>query len=82
MSDDRIYDDCYIVMSKYGIQRMTKRPGKLGRGEVAVRVRLTIPEKVFEEPIFSAIVTVPESAVLRPDATVEVVEPEGGQSDE
>lgn len=82
MTNKSLYDDCYIVMSQYGIQRMTKRPGKLGRGEVSVRVRLTIPTKVFEEPMFSAMVTVPESVVLRPGASVEVLMPEEGQSDE
>ncbi|GLT03062.1 hypothetical protein GCM10007897_45050 [Sphingobium jiangsuense] len=74
----KIHDDCYIVMSQYGIQRMTKRPGKLARGEVSVRVRLTLPESVFDEPAFSAHVSVPESAVIKREADVEVVAPDGG----
>lgn len=71
---DRIYDDCYIVMSAYGIQRMTKRPGKLGRGERSVRIRLTMPETAFTDPEISAVVDVPASAIIGPKVSVEVQE--------
>lgn len=71
-----IYDDCYIVMSEYGIQRMTKRPGALKRGEAAVRIRISMPESVFREPTISAYVDVPESAIVTPDVSVEVEEPQ------
>lgn len=68
----KIYDDCFIVMSECGIQRMTKRAGKLNRGEVAVRIRLHVPESCFTEPAITADVHVPESAVIHPTAEVEV----------
>lgn len=69
-----LYDDCYIVMSEYGIQRMTKRKPALQGDEVAVKVRLHIPQSAFKEPDFSAELTVPESAVIAPEAHVQVVE--------
>ncbi|ODU22793.1 MAG: hypothetical protein ABS87_01085 [Sphingomonas sp. SCN 67-18] len=66
------FDECYIVMSQYGIQRTTKRPGKLARGEIAIRVRLVVPKAAFEEPPISAEIVVPESAVIRPRVSVTV----------
>lgn len=68
---DKIYDDCFIVMSEYGIQRMTKRQGKLARGEIAVRIRLTVPESAFAEPAITADIDVPETAIIRPEIRVE-----------
>lgn len=64
---DRIYDDCYIVMSEYGIQRMTKRGGRLNRGEVSIRVRLNVPSACFTEPSLSASIQIPEELVRRPE---------------
>lgn len=72
MSNGKIYDDCLIVMSQYGIQRMTKRPGKLARGEIAIRIRLHVPEDTFMEPTISADIDVPESAIIRPQVEVTV----------
>ena len=69
---DKVTDDCYIVMNDCGIQRMTKRPGKLARGEISVRVRLSVPESCFEEPAIMADIDVPEEAVRRPVVEVEV----------
>lgn len=78
------FDECFIVLSQYGIQRMTKRPGKLARGEIAIRVRLVVPKAAFEEPPISAEIVVPESAVIRPRVSVTVQDapaevPEGGE---
>lgn len=69
-----IYDDCFIVMSEYGIQRMTKRIGQLNRGEVAVRIRLVMPNSAFSEPAISAVVNVPESAIIQPSVEVEALD--------
>jgi len=68
-----IYDDCYIVMSEYGIQRMTKRPGVIKRGEVAVKVRLHIPESVFVEPALTAEISIPESMVIPTNVKIDVI---------
>ncbi|MGE9115766.1 hypothetical protein, partial [Escherichia coli] len=66
----KIKDTCYIVMSEYGIQRMTKRPGGLKRGEVAVRVSFLVPEACFAEPDVAATIDVPETAVIKPRVEV------------
>lgn len=65
-------DTCYIVMSEYGIERMTKRQGHLKRGEVAVRVSVAIADRAFIEPAIAAHITIPESAIIVPAVTVEV----------
>lgn len=69
-------DTCYLVMSEYGIARMTKRAGSLKRGEVSVRIRLTIPDKCFAEPSIDADIVIPESAIIRPDVTVALEDPQ------
>lgn len=69
-----IADDCFLVMSEYGIQRMTKRKAGLKRGEIAVRVRLVVPERCFDEPDVSAEIVVPESAIIQPEVKVEVLD--------
>jgi hypothetical protein len=70
------HDDCYIVISAYGIQRMTKRPGKLAKGEVAVKVRFVVPTALFDDPEPSAIITIPESFAIHPEIEVEAVAPD------
>ncbi len=81
---DKIYDDCHIVMSKFGIERMTKRPGNLKRGEIAVRVRLHVPASAFTDPDVSAEIDVPESAIIQPRVEVSVGDapPTKGTADE
>jgi hypothetical protein len=80
-SAPRIADECFIVMSVYGIQRMTKRPGKLSRGEMAIKVRLVVPEHCFAEPDVQVTINVPESAIIKPDVAVTVVEPSADEVD-
>ena len=65
-------DTCYIVMSEYGIERMTKRQGHLKRGEVAVRVSIAIADKAFVEPAIAASITIPDSAIIVPKVDVNV----------
>lgn len=67
-------DVCYIVLSEHGIQRMTKRQGGLKRGEVAVRIGITVPDSCLADPTIAAEVVVPASAVMHPDVTVVVEE--------
>ena len=73
---DTIYDDCYVVMSQYGVERMTKKKGSLKRGEISVRIRIRVPSHVFDEPTVSAEINVPESCINRPDVVLEPIEAE------
>jgi hypothetical protein len=65
-------DSCFIVLSKYGIERMTKRCGSLKRGEVSVKVWLTIGVKHFEDPAIVADIAIADSAVIYPVVAVYV----------
>jgi hypothetical protein len=65
-------DSCFLVLSEYGIERMTKKQGVLKRGEVAVRVSVNIADKHFAEPTVSAHIDVPDCAVIQPQVNVDV----------
>lgn len=65
-------DECFLVMSEHGIERMTKRSGKLNRGEVSVKLSIGIPDSVFVQPTMVARITIPESAVIHPPVEVQV----------
>lgn len=67
-----MFDSCYIVLSEYGIERMTKRRGQVKAGEVAVKIAINLPEGTFDEPEPDAVINVPKSALQGPDVTVEV----------
>lgn len=69
-------DTCYLVLSEYGIERMTKRQGSLKRGEVGVRISVAVNDKVFTQPALAAHIDIPEQAVIQPPIVqVEVQEP-------
>jgi hypothetical protein len=70
-----VKDTCYLVLSEYGIERMTKRPGTLKRGEVAVRISVAVADGCFEQPAVSAHIDIPQSAVIHPKVAVEVETP-------
>ena len=69
-------DTCYLVLSEYGIERMTKRQGMLKRGEVSVRVSDNIADKHFAEPNVTAHIEVPDMAVIHPQVVVEAELPQ------
>lgn len=49
------------------------RPSKMGRDEIAVKVRLRLPAAVFDPIMPSAVITIPEDAVIRGDIEIEAV---------
>lgn len=67
-------DDCFIVLSEYGIERMTKRQGSLKRGEVSVRVSVTINDSAFVDPPISASIVIPDNAIIHPRVDVQVAD--------
>lgn len=62
----------YIVADRRGVQRMTKNPPDLFRGELAVALTVNIPDNVFRDPVLSAALDVPESAVIHPEIAISV----------
>jgi hypothetical protein len=43
----------YLVVSPYKVERMTKNLPGLSRGEIPVKLTLTVDEKAFREPVIS-----------------------------
>lgn len=66
------FDTCYLVVSEYGIERMTKRRGQIKAGEVGIKVAIRMPEGAFDEPEPDATIQVPARALIGPDVTVEL----------
>lgn len=76
-----IYDFHLIFSDDGTTPRVTKNPPDLHRNEVAIRVKATIPKRVFAAVVPQATTEVPETAVLRPEVDMEVVIPgEGTES--
>jgi hypothetical protein len=43
----------YLVASHYKVERMTKNLPALTRGEIPIKLTLTVDEKAFREPVIS-----------------------------
>lgn len=65
----------FIILKKSGPVRMTKGKPSLGRDEIAIGVRLEVPDSAFRAPLVMADLVVPDHAVQVPEVHVEVVEP-------
>lgn len=64
-------DKVFLVADSWGVLKLTKREPVLNRGEVAVRLTVTIPDAVFKNPIVDVSVDVPDDRVIEPIAEVE-----------
>lgn len=64
----------YIVLNKRGPVRMTKNSPSLARDEIAVGLKLTVPENVFRNPTVMAEIEIPERAILVPQVHAEVID--------
>lgn len=69
-------DEFYLIATRDGMARMTKRQPALGRNEIGVRVRITIPDGAFRSPILTVALDVADAAVLQPEIAMEVAGPE------
>jgi hypothetical protein len=69
----------FLICTKNGVQRMTKRAPSLYRNEVAVALKVTIPANVFLSPTIPAEIEITEGQVIHPTVTIEV--PANGQDE-
>lgn len=63
-------DELFLIYDCGGIRRTTKNAPKLGAGEHCTRLVLKVPDRFFSNPIPSATLEVPETAVGGPAPTV------------
>lgn len=48
----------YLVLDKWGVKRMTKNLPSLNRGEIPVKLNVTVAEEAFREPVLVKEVTI------------------------
>lgn len=75
-------DTIFLTCNRSGIVSMRKNAPYLNRGEIAVKLTLTVPSAIFESYIPSVEVSIPESAVIRPSVEVMIEEPAEESPDE
>lgn len=68
----------YLIINQVGTVAMRKNVPQLRRGEVAVKVKIEIPDTFFRQPIPEVNLSVPESLIIKPDVSV-TIEEEGGE---
>jgi hypothetical protein len=64
----------FIVADRNGISRLTKRVPFLGRGEIGVCLKVTIPDAAFTSPLIHAELDVLDEHVMQPTVTLEPIE--------
>lgn len=71
----------YIIVKRTGngyykryTSRLTKASPALASNEVAVKVRIELPDAIFDKPAFEAKVVVPEEAVSKPVIEASVID--------
>lgn len=68
----------FLIVDRAGNYRVTKRPPDLDRGEICLRLGVSIPDACFQAPAIDVEVQVPEDRVRLPEALVEVEDAEAG----
>lgn len=58
----------------YYAARLTQKSPALASNEIAVKIRLQLPDAIFEKPAFEAKVVVPDSAISKPIIEADVID--------
>lgn len=72
----------YLIADRFGVTRMTKRWPSLGRDEIAVEIKVTIPDGAFKSPVLSAVLDVVDGQVIQPTVTLEAMDAPVSHEDE
>jgi hypothetical protein len=65
----------YLITTRNGFVRATKRKPTLSRGEVAIELTLTVPDECFRAPIIQTRVEVDPDEVMGVEARAAVARP-------
>lgn len=71
-------DSIYLIATRSGVARMTKRRPNLTHDEIGVCMQISIPDGVFRSPLLAVSLEVGEQAVIHP--TMEIIVIGAGQS--
>ena len=73
---------CYLLMTgeqwyadrrrAKNIRALAKKPSRLAKNEIAIKINLSVPDALFERPELQASIVIPDSAVNRPVIDAEV----------
>lgn len=63
----------YLLVSSNGTTSSSSRPPSVGVNEVVMELAIAIPLRLFQRPILTAQVTIPENAVMAERLAAEVV---------
>ena len=57
----------YLTLTKNGVVNMTKQAPKLGRGQRAVRIEISVPDSAFTDPpVLDASLDIPADLLIAP----------------
>lgn len=65
-------DTVYLIVNENGAKAMRKTRPDLAGGEVAVRLRLEVPDEFFHRAIPEARIVFPEDMVVTPPISIEI----------
>lgn len=66
--------DFYLIVNERGSVRLTKTKGSMKFDEIAVGIRLELPDALFYKPHLSAGIKIPDDAATPQEITAEVIE--------
>lgn len=64
----------YLIINSRGNVRLAEREPRMAGNEIAVRISLDIPTKIFERPIVQATMKIPDEAVPKTKITPEITD--------
>lgn len=68
----------FLIVNREGGHRVTKRPPWIDRGEICLRLNVTIPDACFTAPMIDVGVEVPVDQVQPATASIDVEAAEAG----
>jgi hypothetical protein len=64
-------DDVYLIITKRGVKKLTKRMPTLGAHEYACKLTVSIPDSYFNRPMTKVLLTLDEQQIIEPDVQIE-----------
>ncbi len=63
----------YLIFNRFGYFRHTIKTPRLSRDEIAVKLRVEIPDSIFQSPVIEKMLTIEEDQIISPTASLEVL---------
>jgi hypothetical protein len=74
-----MHTKAFLILNRYGVVRVTKRPPALTRGEIGLRLAVIIPDECFAGPLVDVAVEVASDQVRPAEVTFDIEDAEAGQ---